>query len=246
MCEKLNSLTNVGFVHAGHWSIPGHRIKSDSRPEYALAHHVLSAFAVDERLAYIGKTDITLRDRLQRYRTPPRSSRNGGGTTIKNSRYIRESLLAGGVVGIYVLLDPVGRPHHGRVIQAAAELESSLVAALIPPWNGRPATARSISQELTGVLHAAADRGPSRGLRAMAFRTALNEMLSEASRGKHQHIDIQAGLLHRRTGGYPGPSHAMPSCCSVMRSAMAEEDRVVAEPPKCNGASLTIRYRLPR
>jgi hypothetical protein len=145
MCERLDRLTNLGFVHAGHWSLPDRRIRFDILPEYVRAHHVLYAFAVDERLAYIGKTDIRLRDRLQRYRTPPRSGRNGGGTNIKNNRYIREALLAGGVVGIYVLVDPVGRRHGGRIIRVAAELEDSLVAELNPPWNGRQSAVTAVA-----------------------------------------------------------------------------------------------------
>jgi 5-methylcytosine-specific restriction protein A len=55
---------------------------------------------------------------------------------------------------------------------------------------------------------------------------------------------ITAGQLHRDVGGYPGPSHRMPVCCSVMRQEMSHRDKVVAEPPKGAGASLTISYRV--
>jgi hypothetical protein len=75
------------------------------------------------------------------------------------------------------------------------------------------------------------------------FRSALYHVFS-ASRGGY--VDVTSGDLHRRVGGYPGPNHAMPNCCSVMRQAMQSGDVIVAEPPKGNGATLTIRYRLPR
>jgi len=49
-------------------------------------------------------------------------------------------------------------------------------------------------------------------------------------------------------GSYPGPNHRMPVCCKVMKDAMAPDygDKVLQEPPSGQGASLTIRYVLPR
>jgi 5-methylcytosine-specific restriction protein A len=38
----------------------------------------------------------------------------------------------------------------------------------------------------------------------------------------------------------------MRQCCEVMRGEMRATDEVVDEPPSGQGASLTIRYRLPR
>jgi tetratricopeptide (TPR) repeat protein len=58
--------------------------------------------------------------------------------------------------------------------------------------------------------------------------------------------DVVSGDLHRAVGDYPGPGHRMPLCCSVMTRAMRPGDRIVAEPPSGKGATLTIRYRLPR
>ena len=75
------------------------------------------------------------------------------------------------------------------------------------------------------------------------FRSELYRIFS-SSRGGY--VDVTSGDLHRRVGGYPGPSHRMPICCSVMRQSMLGGDVIVAEPPKGNGATLTIRYRLPR
>jgi 5-methylcytosine-specific restriction protein A len=49
-------------------------------------------------------------------------------------------------------------------------------------------------------------------------------------------------------GGYPGRDHRVPICCKVMKSAMARDygDMPLQEPPSGQGASLTIRYVLPR
>ena len=38
----------------------------------------------------------------------------------------------------------------------------------------------------------------------------------------------------------------IPACCSVMYTEMQEGDEVMEEPLSGQGASLTIRYRLPR
>ncbi|MEM3613993.1 MAG: hypothetical protein QXK91_01690 [Nitrososphaerales archaeon] len=78
------------------------------------------------------------------------------------------------------------------------------------------------------------------------FREELERIFQEGERKGLQYVDVISGELHRRAGGYPGRNHRMPLCCHVMRSMMQEEDEVLAEPPKGNGATLKIRYRLPR
>jgi hypothetical protein len=62
-----------------------------------------------------------------------------------------------------------------------------------------------------------------------ARRYALEheDAISGSERGGVRHIDINSGDLHRKLGGYPG-------------------DEVLAAPPKGKGATLTIRYVLPR
>ena len=67
------------------------------------------------------------------------------------------------------------------------------------------------------------------------FRAALKEIFTEAP-----------GIRHRQVGGYPGPSHRMPICCEVMYQEMGSRDKSEASLPKGKGASLRIRYDLPR
>ena len=68
---------------------------------------------------------------------------------------------------------------------------------------------------------------------------------NESSQGNSSVI-VNSGELHRAVGGYPGRDHRMPTCCVVMRNAMRAGDRILSEPPKGLGASLTIKYMLPR
>jgi len=81
---------------------------------------------------------------------------------------------------------------------------------------------------------------------ATGFRARLDKLLSAASKLGFVAVEVNAGKLHRMVGGYPGPSHSMPICCYVMRQRMTAADIIVAQPPRGNGASLTVRYRLPR
>ena len=78
------------------------------------------------------------------------------------------------------------------------------------------------------------------------FRQALRDILSSAGREGGDYVEVRSGDVHRRLGGYPGPSHNLPGCCGAMRSMMLPGDLVLRQPPKGKGASLVVRYALPR
>lgn len=80
------------------------------------------------------------------------------------------------------------------------------------------------------------------------FRLELHRMMLEAVKEGREFAEINAGDLHRRVGDYPGRNHRMPVCCEVMRGALAPDagDIIREQPPSGLGASLTIRYVLPR
>ena len=78
------------------------------------------------------------------------------------------------------------------------------------------------------------------------FRAELNLQLSLAEGRGAPSVEINSGELHRKVGGYPGANHAMPSCCNVMYGEQRVGDKVLSSPPLGRGASLTIRYKLPR
>lgn len=78
------------------------------------------------------------------------------------------------------------------------------------------------------------------------FRRELRSRLDKATVAGLSHLEVASGDIHRAVGGYPGPNHRMPVCCEAVRSEMRSGDRVVAEPPRGQGATLTIRYQLPR
>jgi hypothetical protein len=133
MPEKLARLTAIGFFRIGSWKLTDRGLTFEIDEQLASARNVLYAFAVDGSLAYIGKTTVPLRDRLQRYKTPAKSAKKGGSTNIKNNRNILQSLTKGRAVEIFVLQSESRQEHGGFVVNLAAGLEDSLVADLSPP-----------------------------------------------------------------------------------------------------------------
>jgi len=85
-------------------------------------------------------------------------------------------------------------------------------------------------------------------LTAEDFRDELYRIMDEAVREGHKYVDVNAGELYKGLGSYPGADHRLSICCKVMKEAMAPDygDKVLQEPPSGQGASLTIRYVLPR
>ncbi|MDB5542176.1 MAG: potassium channel protein [Devosia sp.] len=83
-------------------------------------------------------------------------------------------------------------------------------------------------------------------LNPTAFSAAITTLLARAQKQGRPHVEINAGELHRQLGGYPGPNHRMPSCCASLRAVISGRDVVVFEPAQGDGASLTVRFALPR
>lgn len=78
------------------------------------------------------------------------------------------------------------------------------------------------------------------------FQRVLDSIFKQAESKGLKFIDVTAGDLHRKVGGYPGSNHRMPVCCHVMKQNMQEGDIILYQPPSGQGASLRIRYKLPR
>jgi hypothetical protein len=83
---------------------------------------------------------------------------------------------------------------------------------------------------------------------ARAFEAEILRLWTNASNAGAPSVDVTAGELHRSLGGYPANvgGHRMPNCCRVMKGLMQPGDIVLHAPPKGEGASLEIRYKLPR
>jgi hypothetical protein len=76
------------------------------------------------------------------------------------------------------------------------------------------------------------------------FRQGLLAQMRRASLNGRIDVLINSGELYRSLGGYPGPSHGMPSCCDAMQDEIKPGDVLLLE--RTNGAGMTVRYLLPR
>lgn len=72
------------------------------------------------------------------------------------------------------------------------------------------------------------DRVPTAGV----FRRALEEEFRLTTSLGRQCVEVNAGGLHRKVGGYPGHNHRMPVVCGVMYRAMQEGDEILSRPPQ--------------
>jgi hypothetical protein len=257
--DKLARLDDLGFVFAGQWSAVGDGIDCDLS-EFANCPNALYAFAVDNRLMYVGKTTQPLRKRIAGYRNPSPTQ----ATNVRNNKNIREALGQGKRVDVYVFRDTSLLQYGGFHLNLAAGLEDDLVLTLDPPWNGcrkdQPDEDATIPQApLVSAITSASgiptvcgetsppipDRG-DRKPRPLDFVDALSAMFAEAFRAGESFLEVRAGQLHRKVGGYDGPNHRMVPACNAMRKLMRSGDQILDQPPKGNGASLKIRYILPR
>jgi len=81
---------------------------------------------------------------------------------------------------------------------------------------------------------------------AAEFKQELDAEIDRAIRQGRPHLEVNAGELHRRVGGYPG-NHRMPVCCNVMREEAERGDAAtIFDTNSGDGAALTIRYVIPR
>lgn len=86
----------------------------------------------------------------------------------------------------------------------------------------------------------------SQAPRAGDFRQRLRADLLRAERQGLPFLDVSSRQLHQAVGGYPSEDNRMPACCKVMHTEMKAGDQVLASPPSGLGATLVVRYRLPR
>lgn len=129
--KDVNRLLDIGFEHAGHWSLDSGNLHFDLTRHSAQAN-VLYAFVCDGQVKYVGKTVQPLRTRLSGYRRPAK----GQSTNIKNHRRISDLISSGVAVEILALPDN-GLIHYGPFhVNLAAGLEDDIIRTLNPEWNG--------------------------------------------------------------------------------------------------------------
>jgi 5-methylcytosine-specific restriction protein A len=78
------------------------------------------------------------------------------------------------------------------------------------------------------------------------FQSELDSIFASAQQQGKSFVEIKSGDLHRSVGGYHRHNHRLPSCCRVMKKNMKPGDQILQQPPSGVGATLIIRFKLPR
>lgn len=79
------------------------------------------------------------------------------------------------------------------------------------------------------------------------FLDEIRSQLRAAELTGASEIELNAGQVHRKMGGYPGLNHRMKACCEALYAEMHDGlDEVLAAPGRRYGASVTVRFGLPR
>ena len=88
--------------------------------------------AADDEPLYLGKTIVSLRQRMASYRNPGPTQR----TNIRLKERIRDELRAGRRIAVYALW-PGDLEWRGLPIDLAAGMEAALIRDMRPLWNDR-------------------------------------------------------------------------------------------------------------
>jgi hypothetical protein len=199
----------------------------------ATSHQGVYAVYVNRELKYVGEcTNLAFRFGPQGYGeiTSRNCYRDGQSTNCKVNGLLLDTAKAQAHVQVWFC-----QTANRKVVEAR------LIKELCPSWNGR----RGVTPIASHVDSSDALR-PRQATRSSAFEVALLAKFTAAEKNGESFVRVSSGELHRDVGGYPGPNHRMPACCFAMRAAMKVGDRLISEPPKGTGATLTIEYAIPR
>lgn len=78
------------------------------------------------------------------------------------------------------------------------------------------------------------------------FEQALASIFRDAESRAADSVEVRASDLHRPLGGYPRRDHRMLVGCDVIRRTRTPTDLQLTAPPIGDGASLDVRYDIPR
>lgn len=113
-------------------------------------------------------------------------------------------------------------------------------------FSGRLEATRPPTGARDGALEAVVSPGNGGTSWRTVFRDELRRQLALAEMEGKPYIAVSAESLHRELGDSPDSGERMRECCEVMYGEMGNDDRVDTTPHDRPGATLAIRYVLPR
>ncbi|MDR1147699.1 MAG: GIY-YIG nuclease family protein [Spirochaetaceae bacterium] len=126
----MQEILKIGFENVGQWFIANGDINFTLN-KFAEGNNILYAFIVNNEIKYIGKSTKTLAERMGQYRNPGTSQK----TNIRNKQCIKDCLLKGNKVFIYVFVDSGMFSYGSFKINLSAGLEDSIINKCDPEWN---------------------------------------------------------------------------------------------------------------
>ncbi len=124
-------LEKEGLLHAGNWRMDEGELRFTVTPELAACKNVIYAFTSEDQPLYIGKTTKMMAKQLNAYQAPsPTQSAH-----IKNHAQIRQTLLSGAPVDIFILHDEKLVKMRWMEENPATIRESELIKQFRPRWN---------------------------------------------------------------------------------------------------------------
>lgn len=138
--KTIQDLLRIGFIKVGYWELDQNsEIKFEIANEYLSTEHLLYAFECDERVKYIGITEVSLKNRMINYKNATEKKDTSGSTNKKVNKSIRDLLKLKKEVYIYILKNEAPCDYFGFSISLATGIEKSLISAFDDGnlWNSR-------------------------------------------------------------------------------------------------------------
>ena len=129
--ELQSRLDKAGLLHSGAWHMQNGELAYTIIPELASCRNVIYAFTSGDETLYIGKTTKKITKQLDAYQVPsPTQSAH-----IKNHAQIRQILLSGMPVEIFILNDEKLVKMRWMEENPATVMENALIKQFRPKWN---------------------------------------------------------------------------------------------------------------
>jgi hypothetical protein len=200
-------LLQAGFSEIGCWELNdtsglAHSIDLPKRPG-------VYAFAIDERVQYVGLASKSLHQRLNFYRKPGASQR----TNVRLNDIIKGQIAQGSVVRILVA-HPPDSEWNGFKIKGPEGLEAGLIEQFGLPWNMRGAQSPTLPSARANARIERKTDVPAKVLELVTHRPGMTELeIAKALHGPaavQQQVNQQCrallkkGKIKRRGSGGPG------------------------------------------
>ncbi len=130
--KGLQLLLSLGFEFVGEWALENNSLKFHLS-KCASERNILYAFIVQGIVNYVGKSTMSLNQRMNGYRNPGPSQT----TNIRNHKLILDVLINKKRVEIFALVPKEEVFYKGFQINIAAGLEDNIINYIKPSWNDR-------------------------------------------------------------------------------------------------------------